>query len=73
MYEHRWKMNVCGFAGTKPSSPHCTLENEDVLEKHFMKIETEPLAPLKTCSPQQQNPNSTELHIINILGNPSIR
>ncbi|XP_028273345.1 endoglin isoform X2 [Parambassis ranga] len=62
-----------GTQGTKPGTPNCTLENEDVLEKHFMKIETQPSAPLKSCSPQQQNPNSAELHIINILENPNIR
>lgn len=70
------KLNVCGFTGTKPGSHDCTLRNEDALEKHFMKIETEPLASsFKSCSPQQQqNPgDGAELHIINIPENVSTR
>ncbi|KAJ4926550.1 hypothetical protein JOQ06_008723 [Pogonophryne albipinna] len=54
-----------GTKGTKPGSSNCTLRNEDASEKHFMKIETLPLAA--SCSPSPQNPNDeTELHIINI-------
>ncbi|XP_042365538.1 endoglin isoform X2 [Plectropomus leopardus] len=64
-----------GTKGTKPGSGHCILRNEDALEKHFMKIETAPLASsLKSCSPQQQNPSDdSELHIINIPENANIR
>ncbi|XP_010788475.1 endoglin isoform X2 [Notothenia coriiceps] len=54
-----------GTKVTKPGSSNCTLRNEDASEKHFMKIETAPLAT--SCSPSPQNPNDeTELHIINI-------
>ncbi|KAA8584525.1 hypothetical protein FQN60_008310 [Etheostoma spectabile] len=56
-----------GIKGTKPDSPYCILKNEDASEKHFMKIETIPLASFKYCSPQQQNRgDEAELHIINI-------
>ncbi|KAL3041653.1 hypothetical protein OYC64_019772 [Pagothenia borchgrevinki] len=59
------KVTSTGTKGTKPGSSNCTLRNEDASEKHFMKIETAPLA--KSCSPSPQNPNDeTELHIINI-------
>ncbi|XP_030599204.1 endoglin [Archocentrus centrarchus] len=60
-----------GMQGTKPGSPNCTLEIEDPLEKHFMRIETD---PLKFCFPQQQtSSDKTELHILNIPENSSIR
>ncbi|KAM9306871.1 endoglin isoform 1-T2 [Pholidichthys leucotaenia] len=63
-----------GAPGTKRGSPICTLENEDILEKHFMMIQTEPVTSFKSCSPQQQHSrNETELHIINIPENSSIR
>ncbi|KAI9524652.1 hypothetical protein NQZ68_016661 [Dissostichus eleginoides] len=59
------KVTLTGTKGTKAGSSNCTLRNEDASEKHFMKIETAPLA--KSCSPSPQNPNDeTELHIINI-------
>lgn len=68
-------MIVCGFTGTKPGSRDCILQNEDALEKHFMKTEKEPLASsFKSCSPQQRNPGGeAELHIINIPESASIR
>lgn len=60
-----------GTQGTKPGSPICTLEIEDLLEKHFMKIQSN---PIKFCFPQQQASSpETELHIINIAENSSIR
>lgn len=60
-----------GTQGTKPGSPICTLEIEDMLEKHFMKIRSN---PSKFCFPQQQaSSTETELHIINIAENSSIR
>lgn len=68
-------MTSTGTKGTKPGSHSCILRNEDALEKHFMKIETAPLAAsVKSCSPQQPNPgDDAELHIINIPENASTR
>ncbi|CAN9504323.1 unnamed protein product [Ophioblennius macclurei] len=67
-------LSATGAQGIKPGSPHCTLENEDPLEKHFIKIETTTSASsLKSCSPPQQNPSGeAELHIINIPENSRI-
>ncbi|XP_026152395.1 endoglin [Mastacembelus armatus] len=61
--------------GTKPNSHYCTLKNEDPFEKHFMNIETAPMASsLKSCSPQlqQNHGDEAEIHIINIPENASI-
>lgn len=59
------------FTGTKPGSTNCTLEIEDGLDKHFMKIETR---LFKFCVPQQQTSgDKTELHILNIPENSNIR
>ncbi|XP_041825825.1 endoglin [Melanotaenia boesemani] len=63
---------VKGTQGTKPGRPECILENEDMLKKHFMKIELNP-SSFKYCIPQQQNDNKDELHIINIPENSEIR
>lgn len=57
------KISSTGTDGTKPGLTDCILKGEYASEKHFMKIETR--SPLKSCSPQQQGPE-TELHIINI-------
>ncbi|XP_078127143.1 endoglin [Sander vitreus] len=63
-----------GIKGTKPGSRYCILRNEDAFEKHFMKIETSPLASFKYCSTQQQNRgDEVELHIINIPENAITR
>ncbi|XP_071756994.1 endoglin [Centroberyx gerrardi] len=64
-----------GREGTKLGSSDCTLENEDPSIKHFIEFETIPLASsFKSCSMQHQNPSDeTELHIINIPENATIR
>ncbi|XP_070706622.1 endoglin isoform X2 [Pempheris klunzingeri] len=64
-----------GTKGTKPGTQYCILKNENASEKHFMKIETAPLASsFKSCSPQQQSRgDEAELHIINIPENTSVR
>lgn len=68
-------VTATGAKGTKPGPRSCVLQNEDALEKRFMKIETAPLtSSFKSCSPQQQNPSDeVGLHIINILENASTR
>ncbi|XP_029301011.1 endoglin isoform X2 [Cottoperca gobio] len=67
------KMSWTGTKGTKPGSGDCMLRNEDAVEKHFMKIETQPLvSSFKSCSPQQQS-DEAEVHIINIPENSSTR
>ncbi|KAM9338700.1 endoglin [Symphorus nematophorus] len=69
------KFTTTGADGTKPGSHSCVLEYEDASEKHFMKIETETTlaSSFKTCSPQQQNGDEAELHIINIPETASAR
>ncbi|KAF7667235.1 hypothetical protein LDENG_00070580 [Lucifuga dentata] len=64
-----------GREGTKLGSSDCVLENEDPSMKHFMELDTIPAASsFISCSPQHQNPNDdTELHIINIPENSTIR
>ncbi|XP_059213877.1 endoglin [Centropristis striata] len=68
-------LSLTGTKGTKAGSRSCILREEDAFEKHFMKIETAPLASsFKSCSPPQQNPSDdAELHIINIPENASTR
>ncbi|XP_040914774.1 endoglin [Toxotes jaculatrix] len=59
---------LTGTTGTKADTRDCILQIEDASEKHFMKIESSPLASsVRYCSPQQQNlRDEAELHIINI-------
>ncbi|KAM7392783.1 hypothetical protein PAMA_007746 [Pampus argenteus] len=67
------KINLTRTEGTKFGSRECILKNEAHSAKHFMKIETRPMASFKFCSPQQQNTgDDTELHIINIPENAGI-
>ncbi|XP_028317961.1 endoglin [Gouania willdenowi] len=68
-------IEYAGLQGIKLGSDDCMLENEDTLEKHFIKVETAPQASsFKYCSPQQPLPNDeAELHIINIPEIANIR
>nr|XP_020494057.1 endoglin-like isoform X1 [Labrus bergylta] len=68
-------LTVAATKGTKPGSPLCVLNNEDVSEKNFIRIETAPLASsLKSCFPQLRTPAAeAELHIINIPEDVGIR
>ncbi|TKS84387.1 hypothetical protein D9C73_018845 [Collichthys lucidus] len=62
-----------GTSGSKPGSHSCVLKNEDPFEKHFIKIEVETWASIKSCSPQPENLSAGEIHIINIPENANVR
>lgn len=58
------------LAGNKPDTLECTLRREDVSEKHFINVTSStPGSSFKSCSPQQQQSDSKEFHIINIPEN----
>uniref|UniRef100_A0A1A7Z057 TGFBR3/Endoglin-like N-terminal domain-containing protein n=1 Tax=Iconisemion striatum TaxID=60296 RepID=A0A1A7Z057_9TELE len=65
-------LKLTGTQGNKTGPSTCLLENEDVVKKHFMQVETNP-SWLKSCTLQQQNTGEDELHIINIPENSNIR
>ncbi|XP_054896507.1 endoglin isoform X2 [Poeciliopsis prolifica] len=64
--------------GTKPTniptaSPmDCVLNNEDISEKHFMKIDMLP-DKISSCTLKSQNPDHDEIHIINIPDTSPVR
>ncbi|XP_029024496.1 endoglin [Betta splendens] len=60
---------------TKPGSSRCVLGREDSSEKHFMEVDTNPMAPLlKSCSPPQQSgADEPGIHIVNIPEDASVR
>ncbi|KAM9820636.1 endoglin [Neosynchiropus ocellatus] len=59
-----------GTEGTTPGSQDCELKNEDFVQKRFFEITAH---PFKSCTPRQPRPPATELHIINIPENSSLR
>ncbi|XP_014878744.1 endoglin isoform X2 [Poecilia latipinna] len=64
--------------GTKPTSiptaspTDCVLTNEDISEKHFMKIDMVP-DRIMSCALKSQNPDDKEIHVINIPDSSPVR
>ncbi|KAM4719580.1 LOW QUALITY PROTEIN: endoglin [Anableps anableps] len=58
--------------GTKSGSLSCVLQNEDVAQKHFLKIEADPEG-IKSCTLKPQNTGHDEVHVINIPEDSTVR
>ncbi|XP_007559059.1 endoglin [Poecilia formosa] len=72
------KITLIEAQGTKPTSiptaspTDCVLTNEDISEKHFMKIDMVP-DRIMSCALKSQNPDDKEIHVINIPDSSPVR
>uniref|UniRef100_A0A3P9PRD4 Transforming growth factor beta receptor type 3-like n=1 Tax=Poecilia reticulata TaxID=8081 RepID=A0A3P9PRD4_POERE len=72
------KITLIEAQGTKPTSiptagpTDCVLNNEDISEKHFMKVDMVP-DRITSCTLKSQNPDDNEIHVINIPDSSPVR
>ncbi|XP_043952503.1 endoglin isoform X1 [Gambusia affinis] len=68
------KITLIDAQGTKPTAGpmDCVLNNEDISEKHFMKIDMVP-DKITSCTLKSQNPGHEEIHVINIPDSSPVR
>ncbi|XP_023194250.1 transforming growth factor beta receptor type 3-like isoform X1 [Xiphophorus maculatus] len=72
------KITLIEAQGTEPKNMptagpmDCVLNNEDISEKHFMKIDMVP-DKITSCTLKSQNPDHEEIHVINIPDSSPVR